>query len=107
VGHVTAISPALNELRDIIITMTWLDLAACAGMDTDLFFPQENIGGPQRGRGVSGEKERVKRALDICRECPVRRECLLYAIELNCTHGIFGGMDAAERRNYAAEHDLI
>lgn len=103
----SVISPAQVSMRDIIITMTWQELAACAGMDTDLFFPQENIGGPQKGKGVSGEKERVKRALDVCRECPVRRECLLYSIELNCTHGIFGGMDAAERRNYAAEHDLI
>jgi WhiB family transcriptional regulator, redox-sensing transcriptional regulator len=86
--------------------MGWQDLAACAGMDTDLFFPQENIGGPQKGKGISGEHERVKQALGVCRECPVRRECLLYAIELNCT-GIWGGMDTAERRKYAADHDLI
>ena len=83
-----------------------MDLAACAGMDTDDFFPRENIGGPQRGKGMSGERERMRKAREVCRDCPVRLECLMYAIELDCT-GIWGGMDAIERRKYARDHDLI
>jgi WhiB family transcriptional regulator, redox-sensing transcriptional regulator len=86
--------------------MTWRDLAACIGMDTDLFFPRENIGGPQQGKGVSGEKERMRAARETCRVCPVRQECLQYAIEMDCL-GIWGGMDTGERRKYAAKHDLI
>jgi WhiB family transcriptional regulator, redox-sensing transcriptional regulator len=78
----------------------WKDLAACAGISTDLFFPPENIGGPREGRGVAGEKERVERAKKICERCPVRDECLEYSIDLGCV-GIWGGMDTAERREYA------
>lgn len=86
--------------------MTWRELAACAGMDTDLFFPLENIGGPQQGKGIKGERERLGRARRICQGCPVRLPCLEYAIERDCT-GIWGGMDAGERHRYAVEHDLI
>jgi len=84
----------------------WQELAACAGMDTDLFFPLENIGGPREGRGVAGEKERMKAAREACKGCLVRRECLDYAIDFECL-GIWGGMDTGERRRYARENDLI
>lgn len=30
-------------------------------------------------------------------ECPVRKECLLYAEEMEDTHGIWGGMSHRER----------
>ena len=86
--------------------MSWEDHAACAGMDTDLFFPRENIGGPARGRGVSGEKDRMRQAMQACQRCPVRQECLMFAIEHN-EWGVWGGMDTADRRNYARSHDLI
>lgn len=84
----------------------WQDLAACNGMDTNMFFPLENIGGPHQGKGVRGERERMEKARRVCAGCPVRLECLMYAIELDCT-GVWGGMDYAERKNYARDHDLI
>jgi WhiB family redox-sensing transcriptional regulator len=76
---------------------TWEDLAACAGMDTELFFP--------RTEGAKGS-ERVNKARETCRRCPVRRDCLDYAIETD-RWGIWGGMDTAERKKYAQDHDLI
>ena len=39
----------------------------------------------------------------ICKECPVRLECLEFAIDHGCT-GIWGGMDAGERSRYARDH---
>lgn len=89
----------------IIIPSMWQDLAACAGMDTDLFFPRENIGGPQQGRGVAGERERIRQAMMVCRQCPVRQDCLEYAINLDCV-GIWGGMDTRARRRYAEHHQV-
>jgi WhiB family transcriptional regulator, redox-sensing transcriptional regulator len=86
--------------------MRWQELAACAGMDVNLFFPQENIGGPHEGRGVRGERERMNKARAVCALCPVRRDCLMDAIEHD-DWGIWGGMDTIERRKYARDHDLI
>lgn len=62
----------------------WRDEALCAQVDTDLFFPDD--GGPIRA---------PKR---ICAACPVRRECLEYALANNITEGIWGGTTRDERR---------
>jgi len=76
----------------------WQDLAACHGMDTNLFFPREN-----NGRSAAGERDRMGAVKVICKECPVRLECLEFAIDHGCT-GIWGGMDAGERSRYARDH---
>lgn len=81
----------------------WQDLAACLGMNTDLFFPRENIGGPREGRGITGERDRACAAKEVCSGCPVRLECLEFAIDHDCT-GIWGGMDYRERLRYARNH---
>jgi WhiB family transcriptional regulator, redox-sensing transcriptional regulator len=75
--------------------MRWQDFAACAGMDTEMFFPVEN-----------GNYERLRRAREICERCSVRMDCLIYAVETGSV-GIWGGMDTKERRQYARDHDLI
>lgn len=62
----------------------WIEHAACLGMAGDLFFP---------GRGESTHE-----ALAICRECPVRRECLDHAIANSEHWGIWGGMSERQRK---------
>jgi WhiB family transcriptional regulator, redox-sensing transcriptional regulator len=79
--------------------MHWRDLAACLGMDTDLFFPLENIGGPREGRGISGEKERAESAKKVCGSCEVVTYCLDYALAFGEEHGIYGGTTPSERRS--------
>ena len=56
---------------------------ACAGQDTELFFPDR--GG------------RVSRARSICARCPVRVECLDYALD-HFEVGVWGGLTEEERR---------
>jgi WhiB family redox-sensing transcriptional regulator len=34
----------------------------------------------------------------VCNECPVRVECLDYALTTNAQFGVFGGMSEDERR---------
>ena len=34
----------------------------------------------------------------ICRQCPVRRECLDYSLGIGEAHGIWGGLNETERR---------
>ena len=73
----------------------WKLQGNCLDVDHDLFFPERGQstrlakmycwGGNLKGR--------------IIDPCPVRLECLQYALEQNAPYGIWGGMSARERRN--------
>ena len=69
---------------------TWRSLAVCRGTDPDLFFPV----------GTTGQAlVQIARAKEGCDECPVRVECLDYAIATNQDSGIWGGLDEEQRRS--------
>lgn len=75
----------------------WAEQAKCKGVDTELFFAP-----PEEG-GIAKEVSAAARAFcrgedDSGKECPVRRECLEYAIEANEKFGVWGGLDEGERR---------
>lgn len=63
---------------------TWIDRAACRESDPELFWPS------------TGEDPRA--AIAICEECPVRQECLDYALTLGEMDGIWGGTSGRQRR---------
>lgn len=62
----------------------WGERAACRGLDPELFHPD-------RGEVVDPAKR-------ICFGCPVRDECLTYALVHFEKHGIWGGLSERERR---------
>jgi WhiB family redox-sensing transcriptional regulator len=62
----------------------WMVFGACRESDPDLFF--------------SGAREEEALALAICASCPVRLECLDYALEARERFGIWGGMTEKQRR---------
>ena len=62
----------------------WLDRAACDGLDVALFFPEEG--------------ENPTTALEVCKACPVRHDCLDEAIRNNETHGVWGGLTPRQRQ---------
>lgn len=62
----------------------WVARAVCSSVDPELFFPN---------RGESPVEAKA-----VCRSCPVRRECLEFALETNQTYGIWGGTSDQERR---------
>ena len=72
----------------------WRARGACASADPDLFFPAY-------ASGLSLRQER--RAKAVCARCPVREECLQYALDSAQPVGVWGGLNAAEltriRRN--------
>jgi WhiB family transcriptional regulator, redox-sensing transcriptional regulator len=86
--------------------LTWQLSAACLGLflatGEDLFFPPDNPGGPKAGKGITGEKERIDKARTICSTCPVKKECLDYAIKNEC-HGFWGGTTDSERKKIRRE----
>lgn len=64
---------------------SWARQARCADApDPEIFF---------RGRGP-GEADAAKA---VCAACPVRRECLRYALEAPEEQGVWGGLDEKER----------
>jgi len=66
----------------------WRDLAACRGMDVNIFFPEV---------GDSGGT--VRTAKKTCSECPVRGDCLDFVMnEPDDRYGIFGGYTYTQRR---------
>lgn len=67
----------------------WQADAACAGMPTDDFFPA----------GSSGPAvAQIAWAKAICDACPVRAQCLDYALDTGQNDGVWGGMPEDERR---------
>ena len=68
---------------------TWLEYAACAGVDADLFFPVGN------GDSVGEQTADAKR---VCAGCPVKSECLDWALETRQYTGVWGGLSERERR---------
>jgi WhiB family redox-sensing transcriptional regulator len=60
----------------------------CEGQDTSWWYP---------GHGIKKE-ERLNsaKALDMCRKCPVRLECLKYALEWEA-FGVWGGFTERQR----------
>lgn len=61
----------------------WAEQAACAGMPPHLFYPPP---GPV-----------PKVAKETCAICPVREECLDYALTNRETYGVWGGLGEGER----------
>lgn len=64
----------------------WIDQAACRSTTTpDQWFPEP-------GHGV---KDDVRA---LCHGCPVRFECLDYAVTWKIRYGVWGGLSFTERR---------
>jgi WhiB family redox-sensing transcriptional regulator len=70
----------------------WQWRAACRGEDSGLFFP------PGEFEPKEERVARERKAKAICATCPVRVECLDYAIRIHEPHGIWGGLNELERR---------
>ncbi len=62
----------------------WMLSAKCRGVDPAEFFPSDGSG--------------VDRAQRVCAGCPVRVECLEYALDARIEHGVWGGASERERR---------
>jgi WhiB family transcriptional regulator, redox-sensing transcriptional regulator len=70
----------------------WRLLAACRHADPELFFPVSPSG---------PSLDQVTQAKAICAGCPVRQQCLAFALDTRQDHGVWGGMSEEERRPQA------
>ena len=67
----------------------WRDAAACRDTDPDLFFPVGTTG---------AAVEEIEAAKALCWSCPVRAQCLEFALVANQEAGVWGGTSEDERR---------
>jgi WhiB family transcriptional regulator, redox-sensing transcriptional regulator len=67
----------------------WRHRAACRDEDPELFFPISEVGPGAR---------QAAQAKAVCARCPVREQCLRYALDNGLDDGIFGGTTERERR---------
>lgn len=64
----------------------WFDEAECSGVGPGLFYADP------------GDEVVNRLARDVCTHCPVRRQCLEYAIANDEHYGIWGGMAPRQRQ---------
>lgn len=72
------------------LTWSWHDDAQCWGEELVLFFGPDGERQPERDI-----RERAAKA--ICAQCPVRTECLDYALSSPEHNGTWGGLNEEER----------
>ena len=79
------------------VTMKWRDEARCLGVGTDEeFFPDKK------------DPKHMQKAKDMCNgifekgkalPCPVKDQCLQFALQNKEQWGVWGGLDPEERKN--------
>ncbi len=70
--------------------IAWKARAACRGMDPEWFFPER------------GDHDTLRSVIAVCTECPVRIDCLDYALAANEKAGVWGGTTGRQRRRMTA-----
>ena len=68
----------------------WQDTAACLNEDLILFFGPDGERQPER-------EIRERKAKAVCALCPVRADCLNYALSRPEKYGAWGGLNEEER----------
>lgn len=70
----------------------WQRGARCRGEQRRYFFP------PAWSERRDERERRERQAKALCGQCPVRDECLDFALSANEAFGIWGGLTEVERR---------
>ena len=68
---------------DEVSAVAWMSSALCRERPPAMFFPSDGVG--------------VQAAKQVCANCPVRAECLEYALANHIEHGVWGGASERER----------
>ncbi|MFG1976973.1 WhiB family transcriptional regulator [Nonomuraea fuscirosea] len=93
-----SISRQTRQARREIVTAEWPKRAACIGVPLYVLYPED--------RSARRDEKRPRfnkaKARKVCAPCPVRQECLDWALRSNDTEGVHGGLmpdeQVAERR---------
>lgn len=79
----------LLDDADLPLHEVWRRHRACRGVDTNVFFPDDD--------------ESAGPAVAICGGCTVRLACLSYALTYRIDDGVWGGLTETQRRRHRKE----
>jgi WhiB family redox-sensing transcriptional regulator len=86
-GPVARFAPPPPDV--LVVPGKWVHDAACARVDPELFYPPPSYSAAYAKRICNGTDERPA--------CPVRIQCLQYALDNNDQWGVYGGLTVKER----------
>ena len=104
--------PSLNNWGDD----AWRSKAACRGKETRVFFPEkDDLSSMTEAEKKAKERTKdpadptlpgnmISRARLLCAKCPVRTECLRFAVENNISYGMYGGQPSRDRRGMSVDN---
>lgn len=80
-------------MRKIIAAnVKWMDSATCAGYPSEWWTETHTVRGPKAWKSIHN-----KRAIDICRDCPVLNQCAEYVLHIEPPAAYAWGIYAALR----------
>ena len=81
--------------------MSWREKGTCWGKTTspknDFWYPEDDD---------PGKQNKIRIAKSYCKVCPVKQECLEFAISNEEDYGIWGEMTARERRVHKRQNRI-
>jgi WhiB family redox-sensing transcriptional regulator len=80
----------LTAMEDAPAPGPWAKRAACLGLPTDSFFPDDPAD--------------ADLARAVCQRCPVRADCAAYALAIPALAGVWGGLTEGDRRRIRRCH---
>jgi WhiB family redox-sensing transcriptional regulator len=83
-NQIDAGSVQMRRTEDRHMDQEWMNHGNCRHEPPARFFPSDGVG--------------VERARRICATCPVKGQCLDYALRNRIDHGVWGGASERERR---------
>jgi WhiB family redox-sensing transcriptional regulator len=92
----------VRHLAAEIDALRWQEAGACRDADLRLFFSPD--GGEDSGVEPAAERRRrLRKAIRVCEQCPVRQLCRSYALEHGEKFGVWGGLTETERRRIRSQ----
>lgn len=85
----SSLSPGKN-LLPIYDMWEWQHHGNCKNMDTEIFFLEDRVRGPEK-------RKRESAAVKICQSCPVIDKCREHALLTPEFFGVWGGLTADQR----------
>jgi WhiB family redox-sensing transcriptional regulator len=74
------------------LTTEWQQQGSCRAADSEIFFP------PAVFEHKPEREAREAKAKAICAGCPVRVQCLTWALAVREPHGVWGGASEGDRK---------
>lgn len=85
-----------DDLLDMLAGPAWMREANCRGL-SEIMFPVDGSGSHE-AKAVCYGTSPILEELDRAYECPVRHECLIYALTRREKSGTWGGLSERDRR---------